>query len=181
MSPFRRSVDAMSMDYRQAVGPHPLAVPSSSMPFLVDAQQDERGGADERDDAERSAVAPVTGPRILVVDDNSGIRSLARTILAAAGNVVTTAETADEAVHLLDTGAKFDLVLSDVVMPGERDGFALAREVVSRCPGVAIILMSGYMPDAGQTWPTPASFLRKPFHRGELIDAVRTALASRQH
>ncbi|WP_144299716.1 response regulator [Elioraea rosea] len=140
-----------------------------------------QGGAAAGDTAVRSGPVEALAPRVLVVDDNAGIRSLAGTILSAAGHAVTTAESADAAIALLEGGAGFDLVLSDVVMPGQCDGFALAQAVMVRCPGVPVILMSGYMPDACACWPSPTAFLRKPFHRGDLIDAVRTALALPRH
>lgn len=140
-----------------------------------------QGGSALRGTAVPPRPAEALAPRILVVDDNAGIRSLAGAILSAAGHAVTTAESADAAIALLEGGARFDLVLSDVVMPGKCDGFALAQAVMLRCPGVPVILMSGYMPDACACWPSPTAFLRKPFHRGDLIDAVRTALALPRH
>jgi signal transduction histidine kinase/CheY-like chemotaxis protein len=117
--------------------------------------------------------------RILVVDDNADILGLARTILAGAGHAVVTAPSGDEAARLLDAGGRFDLVISDVVMPGSLDGFALAAHVASTSPGVPVVLMSGYAPDPSRSAPAVAGFVGKPFCRDALLDAVASAVQRR--
>ncbi|WP_291297285.1 ATP-binding protein [Elioraea sp.] len=119
--------------------------------------------------------APRQG-RILVVDDNAAIRDLARRILTDAGHDVTMCDSGDAAVALIDAGTQFDLLLSDVVMPGERDGLALAAHATAVTPGVPVVLMSGYMPGVEGLARTAGWFIAKPFSRRALLDTVTSAL-----
>src|SRR5947199_5869652 len=74
-----------------------------------------------------SAALPDDAPHLLVVDDDRRIRDLLSRYLAGEGYRVTTAETAMEARAKLD-GLSFDLLILDVMMPGET-GFELARAI----------------------------------------------------
>ncbi|WP_144299715.1 hybrid sensor histidine kinase/response regulator [Elioraea rosea] len=117
------------------------------------------------------------GRRVLVVDDNADIRALARSILGAAGFDVAVAASGDEAIALLESGVAVDLVLSDVVMPGKCDGFALAERCAASWPWRPVVLMSGYAPDRARMPVTIAGFINKPFYRDTLLGAVGSALA----
>lgn len=68
------------------------------------------------------------GKRILLVDDSPFFRNLLTPLLAVAGYDVTSVESADRALQLRDNGRRFDLIISDIEMPG-MDGFAFAQEV----------------------------------------------------
>lgn len=131
------------------------------------------GGASEAE-VERPSRAR---RRVLVVDDNADIRALARSILAAAGFDVVVAGSGDEALALLESGVAVDLVLSDVVMPGKCDGFALAEHCAASWPWRPVVLMSGYAPDRARMPATIAAFIPKPFYRETLLGAVGSALA----
>src|SRR5262249_50634952 len=74
-----------------------------------------------------AAVLPDDAPHLLVVDDDRGIRNLLSRFLVAEGYRVTTAETAADARAKLE-GLRFDLLILDVMMPGET-GFDLARDL----------------------------------------------------
>ncbi len=72
---------------------------------------------------------PTASPsQVLLVDDAAFFRNMLAPVLRAAGFVVTTASSANEALALLQGGRRFDVVVTDIDMP-ERDGFALTSEV----------------------------------------------------
>ncbi|HVV82266.1 MAG TPA: PAS domain S-box protein [Kofleriaceae bacterium] len=131
-------------------------------------------------DAERVAVPErhVLGhERVLVVEDEAGLRSVTRRLLAAAGYQVEVAANAGEALLLCeDHGEQLDLVLSDVVMPG-LSGRKLAERLTSLCPNAKVVLMSGYTDEVLEPHDVLAhTFLRKPFDRAALTACVRGAL-----
>jgi two-component system cell cycle response regulator CpdR len=112
-----------------------------------------------------------------VVDDEEQIRNLLRKLLVLAGHEVHTASDAKAAVEICAPPACFDLVISDVVMPG-MDGHELAREVAVRCPDSRVILMSAFDPGCDDC-PYLDNCLRisKPFRLREVADLVRDVLA----
>jgi len=92
------------------------------------------------------ASAPgLRGLRILVVDDDENVTSTLKEILVSDGCDVSTAGSGDEALERL-SGARYDLVLSDVVMPGI-DGYDLLMKVKKAHPDTAMILMTAYYYD----------------------------------
>ncbi|WP_237479544.1 PAS domain-containing protein [Lichenibacterium dinghuense] len=111
------------------------------------------------------------GERILVVDDRPEVAELARTMLEGAGYGVEVARDGRDALEKLRGG--FALLFSDVVMPGDLDGVALAREAQRRHPGLKVLLTTGQ--GAG---PARAEFeaIGKPYRRSELAEAVRRLL-----
>ncbi len=84
---------------------------------------------------------------ILVVDDEAGVRDFAAEALIELGYDVLVAGNGDAALELLDGGAKPDLLLTDVVMPG-KSGRVLAEMVGARLPGIRILYMTGYTQNA---------------------------------
>jgi two-component system response regulator FlrC len=115
--------------------------------------------------------------RILVVDDEPTVRELECAVLASAGHDAVGVSSGDEAVLLLD-GESFDLVVTDVVMPG-LDGFGLLAHVVGHHPGLPVLLVTGAVNRAHQLASAEgaAGVLYKPFTHTELHDAVARALA----
>lgn len=117
--------------------------------------------------------------RILVVDDEEGIRTLVRKVLERQGFQVTEAESGDAALRLLERdGASYDLLISDMMMPG-LDGRALAGRVAQMRPGIRILFISGYTEDAevqSGRLPAGTAFLPKPFPHSALVDAVNRLL-----
>jgi chemotaxis protein histidine kinase CheA len=119
----------------------------------------------------------VSRPRILVVEDSSGIRELERTILEWAGyEVVTCADGLDGAARL--SGPPVDLVISDVEMPG-MDGLALTR-AIRRTRGwedVPVVMMTSRGADddrrAGFDAGATAYLLKNCFDQHELVSTVR--------
>ena len=120
---------------------------------------------------------PGATPRVLVVDDNAEILGLARSILRAGKFEVVTASSGDEAARMLDAGAPCDVLLSDVLMPGTLDGFALAERAARVRPSLPVVLMSGYAPEPDRVPASVAAFLQKPFNRDSLRGTVQAALS----
>jgi two-component system response regulator AtoC len=81
-------------------------------------------------------------PRILIVDDEEGVRSFLAEALESAGTEIETARDGDEAAALLD-GKGFDLVVTDLKMPG-RDGLALLAKIRAEQPETQVILLTAH-------------------------------------
>jgi PAS domain S-box-containing protein len=118
------------------------------------------------------------GGRILLVEDEELIRDLAARVLRSKGYEVVDVRTAEEALEHVDHDGGFDLVLSDVVLPG-MSGIQLADAVGERCPCARILLCSGYA-DRRLQWPTICErgipFLDKPYSVSDLLASVRGVL-----
>ncbi len=87
------------------------------------------------------------GETILIVEDDDGVRQYASEILRDLNYQVIEAKDSATALRLLDADKKFDLLLTDVVLPG-KNGRELANEVKRRRPGTKIIFMTGYSRNA---------------------------------
>ncbi len=117
---------------------------------------------------ERDALESLEGAKILLVEDHATVAQTLRTTLTAEGSEVTIAGTAEEAQAAIRSGLspRFDLILSDIRMPGTTDGIALARWVLDREPATHIVLMSGFNEDRAA--PLGVAVLQKPFTVSEL-------------
>lgn len=117
---------------------------------------------------------------VLVVDDENAVRSLTTRILGRAGYRVIEARNAADALRLCESSSEeFDLVLTDVVMPG-LNGRELVEQILQTRPDVAVLFMSGYTEDEGLrrgVAETGFPFLQKPFSPADLVAKVREALA----
>jgi PAS domain S-box-containing protein len=121
------------------------------------------------------------GERVLVVEDDPSVRSLVVQSLQGLGYQVLQAVDAGSALTTLDTedSAEVRVVLTDVVLPGGRNGPALARELAIRQPALPVLYMSGYSTDAlsgDGRLDSNHTLLEKPFTRQQLAMAVRTAI-----
>jgi len=87
------------------------------------------------------------GETILIVEDDDGVREYAAEILRDLNYQVLEARDSESALKLLDAEKNFDLLLTDVVLPG-KNGRELATEVVRRRPGLKVIFMTGYSRNA---------------------------------
>jgi PAS domain S-box-containing protein len=126
-------------------------------------------------------IVPGNGT-VLVVEDNAEVGDVTASLVEQLGYRTMRAESATDALNMLQRGDKIDLVLSDVVMPGGMNGIALAQEIGNHYPHIAILLTSGYS-DVAQTARSQVAILRKPFQLTALEKSIREALerrASRQ-
>ena len=135
-------------------------------------------------------VAPVAAPKhapvaslrgtetVLLVEDEDGVRAVARQVLARYGYAVIEVAGPEEALALTETTQGVDLLLTDIVMPGV-GGRALAAQFTARRPGTRVLFMSGY-PDAAigrhQMLERGLAFLQKPFSAEALARKVREVL-----
>jgi PAS domain S-box-containing protein len=146
---------------------------------VVEVRLPTSGGAAQPAPAQQGSPQAAFGVEsVLVVEDRDVVRRLARDVLEAAGFSVETAATGAEALELAQGEAAFDVVITDVVMPGV-SGPELARALRVERPGLPVLYMSGYTDDVldAEALDEPATgFLRKPFTHAELVDAVRGLL-----
>jgi signal transduction histidine kinase len=105
-------------------------------------------------EAEVSTSEPVRRPgsgrrdlSVLVVDDETGVRDFAADALVELGYDVVSASDASEALRVVESGIRLDILLTDVVMPG-RSGRQLAEAVSKLKPGVRVLYMTGYTQNA---------------------------------
>jgi two-component system cell cycle response regulator CpdR len=119
--------------------------------------------------------------RILIAEDEEGLRSLVARALSQDGHAVTTANDGAEALDLLarEHGA-FELLLTDIRMP-IMDGIALALAAARDHPNVAILLMTGYADQRERASGLDAlihDVIAKPFSLATIRNAVRDAIAA---
>jgi PAS domain S-box-containing protein len=118
---------------------------------------------------------------ILVVEDDPMVRTSVTTQLQGLGYHTLPAANATEALAIVDGGAAFDLLFTDVIMPGPMNGRQLADEVAKRRSPLKVLFTSGYTEDAmvhhGRLDPG-VLLLAKPYRRAELGRMVRVALAA---
>jgi hypothetical protein len=119
------------------------------------------------------------GESVLLVEDEDAVRALAKRILTEGGYRVSALSQGKDAVPLLeDPNREFDLLISDVVMPGMR-GVELARRARELRPGLPVLMMSGYttpLEDEDRKAMAEAPLLEKPFSRRDLLGEVRELL-----
>jgi PAS domain S-box-containing protein len=129
--------------------------------------------------AERAATVAQqssAGGTALLVEDNASVAAVTRDMLMQLGYAVHTASNSQRALELLDRQA-FDLMLSDIVMPGTMNGIELARTVRARWPTLPIVLVSGYAGSASGAAPD-FPVLRKPYRFDELRQTIARVSAS---
>lgn len=115
--------------------------------------------------------------RVLVVEDEMLIRFAVSDELRAAGYDVIEAFNGDEALAILRTGVRIDLIVSDVRMPGSLDGMGLLAIVREDFPGVPVIIASGHLDPAVASAGGACHFVAKPYSLHMIKSAVQTELA----
>ena len=121
------------------------------------------------------------GERILLVEDEEGIRGLMQRMLKTAGYEVVCAASAEEGQHLYEQhDGAFDMVVSDVVLP-EKSGFDLVERLQEKNPRLKVLLLGGYS-DERTRWSQIRQegwrYLPKPVSRRVLLTTLREVLTS---
>ena len=130
------------------------------------------------DDALLRIAEPTRPPRVLLVEDDPDVRRVLGVALRRAGMVVLEAETAAEARGIFDATAA-DLIVTDVALPGDMDGFAFGAWLRICFGNVPVIYITGLV---GWEWPMLprqdriTMLVRKPFGARVIVEAVNTML-----
>ncbi len=164
-------------------GEAPDALPANDLAALIAAMfggqvppglplTAERGGADEM---------PSLGGRMLYVEDNVRIAEITEMMLEELGFEVTWAECGEDAIRIMDEATvPFDLVFTDVVMPGI-SGVGLAKRLARQFPDLPIILTSGFSGELVAGFGSEFELLQKPFTRRDLIACLQRHMDPRRH
>ncbi len=119
-------------------------------------------------------------PRILLVEDDPLVRAAVLRLLVASGLNVTPVADGDAAKIAMDDVGDFDLLITDVRIPGRLDGLAVASEWRRHYRASPIVFVSGHCNGeaiSGALGPADI-FIRKPFRRAEFLDTIRGMLSS---
>jgi len=130
-------------------------------------------GDPTRERAEERRAPLALGRRLLVVEDDDGVRRSTARMLREFGFEVVEASTGEEALARAREG--LDLVVTDVIMPG-MPGTELATRLRAFRPGLPVVFLSGYEDLKTEKLPEGALFLGKPFMKSALLDLVDRAL-----
>lgn len=119
------------------------------------------------------------GERILLVEDDSLVRTYAAQALEDAGYHVFATDTGDKALTILQGDREFDLIFSDIVMPGAINGIDLAEQAAKLRPTTPVLLTSGYADTAGRGRPElhqHHDLLEKPYKAADLLRRIKSLL-----
>ena len=123
----------------------------------------------------------MTQTNILLVDDNEDALAIGALMLEEAGYNVVPSPDSDIALVLLQESVPFELLVTDIILPGRLDGFGLAHEARCFLPQIAVLYTTGFADVArirsrGNVY---GDVLSKPFKGDALLRAVRIALRAR--
>ncbi|MEM1363098.1 MAG: ATP-binding protein [Pseudomonadota bacterium] len=127
----------------------------------------------------RQEIERIRAYSALVVEDDPAVMKLVQKQLSLLGLSVKVASSGDEAFRMLNTGFKFDLVVTDFSMPGHLQGSSLARCILSDFPETKVILVSGYPANAYeelQSLPAKVPCLTKPVDLALLNTTIKDVL-----
>jgi PAS domain S-box-containing protein len=131
--------------------------------------------------AEVVPAVPIEGGHetVLVVEDDPPVRALVITQLESLGYTALAASNGAEALRMIEQGVAFDLLFTDVIMPGGMNGRQLAEEALKRRPSLKVLFTSGYPQDAivhhGRLDPG-VLLLAKPYRKSDLAHMIRAAI-----
>jgi PAS domain S-box-containing protein len=151
-------------------------------PAIPESTSPSREGPSGETTVERGAGEGAGGKAVILVEDEPGVRALAARILEEQGyRVAAVSNGAEAQVLARNPEMPIDLVLTDVVLPGEMQGDRVAAAVAEARPGVKTLFMSGYprsaIVEAGRL-REGIKYLEKPFTAEGLIAKVREALGA---
>jgi len=142
-----------------------------------------RAGAPADRTADAAPAVSIEGGHetILVVEDDALVRNYVNAQLHSLGYSTLLASNATEALTLIERGSDFDLLFTDVIMPGAMNGRQLAEAAVKLRPGIKVLYTSGYTENAivhhGRLDPG-VLLLPKPYRKADLARMIRTALSA---
>jgi CheY-like chemotaxis protein len=129
--------------------------------------------------AEVEAVEVESGSeRVLIVEDDPAVLSLCLDMLASLGYRCDVASNAAGALHRLETDPDYDLLFSDVIMPGGMNGIELAQKAQERHPDLKVLLTSGYLGETGNRMQHDFPLIDKPYQCADLANRLRTVLGA---
>jgi CheY-like chemotaxis protein len=135
-----------------------------------------------QDTLDAASAQPVEGgsERILVVEDDEGVRAAVVDMLIDLGYSVQRAENAEAALKLLESGVPADLLFTDVVMPGAISTREFTRRAQELLPKLLVLYTSGYTQNAivhNGRLDDDAFLLSKPYRKDELARKLRSVFA----
>ena len=107
---------------------------------------------------------------VLLAEDDPFLRELLRSSLQACGIIVMQAASGDHALPILETGG-IDVLVTDIHMPGELDGWSLSEQARRVHPGIAVVYSSS-RPAQTERQVSRSLYLRKPYHPDAVVDAI---------
>jgi PAS domain S-box-containing protein len=117
--------------------------------------------------------------RILIVEDDANVRQVPVEILSSQGYEVTEAQNGEEAIARVSEGETFDLLFTDILLPGGMNGVEIAEKVKRLQPGIKVLYTTGYAENAvirkGLLDPDVV-LLHKPYLRTELLEKIKHTL-----
>jgi two-component system, cell cycle response regulator CpdR len=117
---------------------------------------------------------------ILLAEDDEAMRQFLTMALERAGHMVTSRNDGLQALAALDGSESFDLLLTDIVMPG-MDGIELAQQAAKKRPSMKVMFITGFAAVAmgeRHNAPADARVLSKPFHLNDLVKQVESLLTA---
>ena len=121
----------------------------------------------------------MNGLRVMIVEDEFLIRLTLAEALSDEGFDVVEATTGDEALTILRGNPDIALLLTDIQLPGQLDGYALARAARQHVPGIPIIFTTGRPDNSGNEATGPGDvFIAKPYLPSEVCKTARRLVGS---
>ena len=112
------------------------------------------------------------GSLVLVVEDDALLRMHAAEMIEEAGFQVLEAESADEAIRILEERTDVRIIFTDIDMPGSMNGLKLAHAVSNRWPPIRIVATSGHFQVRDGDLPTGGRFIPKPYRANQIISTL---------
>ena len=152
--------------------------------FMANADKAPIEGVTEEHDVTRTQNeydSAADGCRILIAEDEPEVMAVLQKILEGEGYDITTAASGDQGFAIFKDDMSFDLILTDIMMPGNLQGGGLADACRELCPEIPVIFLSGYaskMDILGDGEQSGDIRLMKPISRRDLLAAIKRSLSS---
>ena len=116
---------------------------------------------------------------VILVEEETHERLYIAQHLAENGFGVLQAEDSDAALTLLESSDRVDALVTDAHVPGQIDGFELARLARDRWPDIAVVMMSGHSDASSGPLPAGSEFVAKPYLTDRLVPALNSLFKGR--